>query len=383
MNFFKKHVFFIACLVPILAIGQEVKYNVSVKLKGINPDANAYLVQNFGWTHEQIRDTAKLVNGVFQFRNTIEEPTKVTVVIDHKPNGVKIIPKTGDFMDLFLENGPIRITGVDSIKYANIKAGPLNKTHQRYESTVMERQRELYKPLEAMLQKMSPAERKDRKTAEKMLNVMTTVANEVDSLTRNFIVENPNSAVSWSILQRLAKNDFEATNNADLFMQLSPEIRKMPSAAKVEKQIKADGTFSIGATAPDFTQNDVNDKPVSLSDFKGQYVLLDFWASWCGPCRKENPVIVKAYDNYKSKNFTVLGVSLDQPGKKEAWLEAIKTDGLPWTQVSDLKGWKNEVAVLYQVRSVPRNLLIDPNGKIVAKNLRGAALEKYLEKILN
>lgn len=132
----------------------------------------------------------------------------------------------------------------------------------------------------------------------------------------------------------------------------------------------------------DFSQNDVNNRPVKLSDFRGKYVLLDFWASWCGPCRQENPNVVKAYKTYKDKNFTVLGVSLDQPGKKQDWLQAIEKDGLTWTQLSDLQGWKNAASTLYGVRGIPANFLIDPQGKIVGKDLRGAALEKKLGELL-
>jgi peroxiredoxin len=138
---------------------------------------------------------------------------------------------------------------------------------------------------------------------------------------------------------------------------------------------------AIGAIAPDFTQNDVNGTPVSLSSFKGKYVLIDFWASWCGPCRAENPTVVKAYNKFKSKNFTIIGVSLDKPEGKADWLAAIKNDGLNWTQVSDLKFWSNEVALQYAVQSIPHNFLLDPTGKIIAKDLRGNDLDKKLTEI--
>ncbi|MNR34251.1 Thiol-disulfide oxidoreductase ResA [compost metagenome] len=119
---------------------------------------------------------------------------------------------------------------------------------------------------------------------------------------------------------------------------------------------------------------------VSLSSFKGKYVLLDFWASWCGPCRAENPHVLKAYNKFKDKNFDILAISLDE--KKENWLKAVKDDAMPWTQVSDLLGWKNQAAGYYAITAIPQNFLIDPNGVIVAKNLRGDRLEKELAKFL-
>lgn len=132
--------------------------------------------------------------------------------------------------------------------------------------------------------------------------------------------------------------------------------------------------------APDFSQPGVNGQPVSLSSFKGKYVLLDFWASWCGPCRRDNPNVVKAYNEFKDKNFTVFGVSLDQ--NKKAWLQAIQQDGLTWTHASDLKFWSNEAAALYGVQGIPANFLIDPQGNIIAQDLHGEEIVRELRKVV-
>lgn len=132
--------------------------------------------------------------------------------------------------------------------------------------------------------------------------------------------------------------------------------------------------------APDFELPTPEGKLVKLSDFRGKYVLIDFWASWCPPCREENPNVVKVYQQFKNKNFTVFGVSLDD--SKLRWTQAIEADKLTWTQVSDLKRWDGEVVALYKVDAIPTSFLIDPDGRIIAKNLRGNELEEFLSKTL-
>jgi len=201
------------------------------------------------------------------------------------------------------------------------------------------------------------------------------------ALQQQYIKQNPDSYMSLVALTEVAGPSMDVAVVEPVYKGLSVNVRNSTSGQSFAKLIEAARSTSIGAMAPVFTQNDVNDKPVTLTDFRGKYVLVDFWASWCGPCRGENPNVVKAYQQYKGKNFTVLGVSLDRPGNKEAWLGAIKADGLEWTQVSDLKFWDNQVAKQYGIRSIPQNFLIDPTGKIVGKNLRGEALNQKLKEI--
>jgi len=166
----------------------------------------------------------------------------------------------------------------------------------------------------------------------------------------------------------------------DLSTKLSAAQPNSPYAGYIASYLaKVNGT-QIGATAPDFSLPDPTGKTVSLKDYRGKYVLIDFWAGWCSPCRAENPNLVAAYNQYKGRNFEVLGVSLDR--EKGYWVQAIEQDGLPWTQVSDLKWWRSDVAQLYGIESIPANFLLDPQGKIIARNLRGPALLAELESLL-
>ena len=143
--------------------------------------------------------------------------------------------------------------------------------------------------------------------------------------------------------------------------------------------VDAKKTLAVGSEAPDIALPSPDGEVISLSSLRGKYVLIDFWAAWCRPCRAENPNVVRVYNDYAGENFEILGVSLDKT--RDAWITAIAQDGLPWLHVSDLKFWRSEAAQTYQIRAIPATYLIDPDGKIIAKNLRGATLEAKLKEI--
>ncbi|HJY13009.1 MAG TPA: TlpA disulfide reductase family protein, partial [Flavobacterium sp.] len=174
---------------------------------------------------------------------------------------------------------------------------------------------------------------------------------------------------------------FDAIEMEKIFGTINPSLRETYFGKQVAERIASVKKTQEGVQAADFSQPDVTGKIVKLSDYKGKYVLIDFWASWCAPCRRENPNLVKAYAQYKDKGFQILGVSLDKAADKAKWIKAIADDRLTWTQVGDLKGWENAAAQLYEVKAIPMNFLIDPTGKIIAKELRGESLDEKLKQI--
>ncbi|MFL5754589.1 MAG: redoxin domain-containing protein [Bacteroidia bacterium] len=342
-------------------------YTINGKLSGLKDGDKIYLFHKYD--DKVVGDSTTVKAGKFAFKGQTPEPNLYWL---------QLSPKAKTILIFFIDKGKVTLDGkADSLPYVNVKSGPSQEDYVVYGNIF----RNTDKKRGAIIMAYNEAQAKgDAKGMEDQRAAYEKVDEELDTALKNFIKTHPRSPVSGYAIFANFQNNPSITDLDELYKALDPEMRESKfGKVALERIDKVRGT-SVGYKAIDFTQNDVNDKPVTLSGLKGKYVLVDFWASWCGPCRAENPNVVSAYNMYKDKGFDILGVSLDNA--KDKWLKAIEKDNLTWTHVSDLKGWGNEVAAKYGIQSIPANLLLDKEGNIIAKNLRGEDLKAKLEELL-
>ena len=371
----KKITLLILAGLPAFVFAQNAKYTVQGKIGENNAPAKVYL--QYRQKGKTVTDSVTLTGGKFEFKGKADaDPVSAYIVFNSKGNGSG---NSDDYRSIYLEPGVINITTADVLANAKIGGTKTNDDNEKY-NLAQKPVNDAYEALAAKRKAATPEQQSSPEFAKQLSIEEKAIDDKSSATDKQFIKDNPDSYISLNALEGYAYSA-DYVDVAPLFDALTPAVKQTGAGKKFAERMPKLKAVALGATAPEFAEADTNGKVISLSSFRGKYVLVDFWASWCGPCRRENPNVVKAYNHYKNQKFTILGVSLDRPNAKDKWLAAIHKDGLTWNHVSDLKFWDSKAAGLYAVRGIPQNFLIDPNGKIIGKNLRGDDLENKLAEI--
>lgn len=276
------------------------------------------------------KDTAEIKDGKFTFTGVVDQPLLFGLATDDMNSPAQ----------LFIENTTMQVELLNGGEEVNVQGSAVDQLFRENMSKVFEE------------------------------------GFDIDSL----VTHNPESPAAAFYLYRFFTYQLTLDQLKATRAKLAPSLASSPYVIDLDEIILKLEKVQIGQVAPDFTLPDTAGVKVTLSDFRGKYVLLDFWASWCPPCRRENPNVVKAFQANKDKNFTIIGISLDKD--RDRWIKAINDDQLTWTHVSDLKYWDSEIPALYGVRGIPSNILLDPEGVIIGKNIMGEALHEKLKEVL-
>jgi peroxiredoxin len=352
-------------LFPLVIFGQTVKktgFTINGKLDGFKDGTVIKLIRN-GESVEMVK--TKLLKGNFVLKGNVKEPVLCYLSVGNEQP-----------TEIYVENATITLKSKKAQPPVfEITGSASHKEFADFTKIFIPNAQKL-NTIGSTINYTNPGTERDS-----LMKIYTSLQNELQNVIDKFVSEKKNSTVAAFVVNATFDFNPDVAILEKRYNMLDASVKKSESGKQLEQFIAEKKVGAIGTVAMDFTQPDTTGSPVSLSSFRGKYVLVDFWASWCGPCRNENPNVVENYNKFKSKNFTVLGVSLDRPGRKDAWVKAINDDNLTWNHVSDLQFWNNAVAKLYHIQSIPQNILVDPEGKIVAKNLRGPDLEAKLCEI--
>ncbi|MDO6430008.1 TlpA disulfide reductase family protein [Flavitalea sp. BT771] len=366
-------------MIQLTAFGQTSnKFVVTGRYGNFHTPAKAYL--EYQMNGRSILDSAVLVGGRFKFTGKASStPVPAELIFD--TTGVDRT-KSLEQRTVYLEPGIItfRMTGA-TVLDAQITGTPTNNDYTDYNNVVNAAYEDFSGEDKMILNGKMPPESTPGYEA-KMEKFRKRYSDATLHANIKFVKSHPASALSLQLFREIAyEQPYDLV--MPIFQGLSPKIKDSKEGKNMAEKLEKLRVTALGQPAPDFRIPDTAGKIVNLSSFRGKYVLLDFWASWCGPCRAENPHLVKTYNKYKDQNFTIVGVSLDKANSRALWLGAIKSDGLPWLQLSDLKFWDGIAVKTYGVQAIPQNFLIDPNGIIIGRTLMGKALDARLSEIFD
>lgn len=360
----KKWLFaFLLLPLTIAAQPKPQGFTLEGKLDGYPDGTDIVLIKNGDNT--EIGRT-KLAKGKFTIKGSVKEPLLCFLAVG-----------TDRPSELYIENASITVKGNKSKPSVYEVEG--SASHRDF-ATFLTAFIPIANQLNALANTINATTQPEER--DKLTVIYKKTQDDMQKAIDKFVKDKPRSYSAPFILFATYSFNEDPAMLESRYKLLDEKIRKTEMGLQLAQFITESKIGAVGTDALDFTQPDTTGTPVALSSFRGKYVLVDFWASWCGPCRVENPIVVESFKKFNKKNFTVLGVSLDRPGQKDKWVSAIHEDNLTWTHVSDLQFWNNSAAVLYKVKGIPQNILVDPQGKIVAKNLRGPALEAKLCELL-
>lgn len=374
----KKISLFVLCSLPLALFAQN-NFNISGNVRGVNPSVDKIYI-SYAANGQNVIDSANVTGNHYHFEGSINEPTRMDLRAAYRERDNVKPAMSRDLLTIFIEPANIDIRSTDSFSNATVTGSSANVEFQKLQRAA--------KPFEnkaAALMENAETYKKEKnnsalESTEGQLEHLQAQMKE--AVYADYIRQNPNSPLAFFALQQYSGAVIQNPSRVEALFRLLPSsLQQSRDGQRMQLLIKMAGLADIGKTAPAFTQSDADGNPISLASFKGKYVLVNFWASWCGPCRAQNPELNKLYEQYKNDGFEIIGVSLDKPGEKNEWLKAIQEDGLQWAQVTDLRFWNNAVAREYGVVALPQNFLIDENGRIIAKNLKPDQLSRKLRSI--
>ncbi len=373
----KKLILLSLSLILLASCGQKnTKKDANVEISGTAMGMDKAQVKLI--TYEGMKpipiDSTTMKEGHFKLAEKVDKPQLVFLHVDGIPSDLPLILEPNSHIKVDLDREHIRRSAV-------ISQG-LNKKFYDYLDQLKifrDKQEKLAKLYQAAQQKGTKAEQTN------IINRYYSIDDEKHAYEYKFIEDNKDNIVGGLVFEATAYDRAEPNYNklAKLYDKFSEEIKKMPNVQNAYQNVKDKAAVSVGSKAPDFSAPTPDGKQISLKDAMGKVTIVDFWASWCRPCRAENPYVKEIYKKYHDKGLNIIGVSLDKPGHKEDWVKAIKDDGLTWYQVSNLKYWQDPIArKLYHVESIPATFILDKNGVIRAKNLRRDRLEAKVKELL-